>query len=788
MRLSATAENNSLAMGHGPSFIRASKLAHPGFDESASEPDAIFRKASCACGGGCPACQAKTNDLRVSRPDDPAEIEADAIADRVMRIPAVNANQKALDLGAFGIKDHTSGLPIHRKCNACDDEEEGLTENVVLRKEALPLAAPIPPADSPPAIRNVIDSGGRPLDPQSRDFFEPRFGLDLSGVRIHTDAAASRSAESVDAKAYTMANNIVFGSGEYKPETDSGKQLLAHELVHTIQQKSPGTIHRKGNGRPAPKTNAAANSTTQSSAPIVEDVQITKTGQMRRTEFLNTLQDRLIAECDIELAKAGRTAHNCPYILRSIEYYRNRPLSQLLRLIRVFAGPAAGSNAQALINATVARARKAAKKLAQQGGPRLQSMTESGRELEIPHDPTAVRSKMGSGRPLDEPVRREMERSFGADLGSVRIHTDVASSRQSSELGAKAFTIGNDIAFSEGRYAPDTREGKYLLAHELTHTIQQAPGPATTLDGPGDRELEDQANMVADAVMEGQKGVGSIAKRTRTGPRISRDPVDDTIIAIALVAALEGGGEVAVVEGGAIVLTEATAEVVVVESAPVVFGEAAPLLVEAAPLVSAAAPIVAEAAPLVSEAAPIVSSAPSAFSTAATAATAVAATTLSSDSPATGDVDQDLDEERRRGRCSYMSVAQQFGRYPCHGAYAASISGVNREVRVTTPEGISVDYDAMDWGESLYEVKTGYRWMVFSPDRQDEIAARFWAQATEQLLVAEECGHPLTWYFNDPYVASFFGAENSPYPAYFTVPMPVPVWYRPFNCDVDSDD
>lgn len=154
------------------------------------------------------------------------------------------------------------------------------------------------------------------------------------------------------------------------------------------------------------------------------------------------------------------------------------------------------------------------------------------------------------------------------------------------------------------------------------------------------------------------------------------------------------------------------------------------------------------------------------------------------------DVDRDLDESSRRGECTYESVAQQFGRYPCHADYARSLSGVSREVRVTTPEGINVDFDAMDHGGALYEVKTGYRWMAFmsNPTMQQATITRFYTQAATQREVAARCGHPLTWYFNDPYAASFFDAENAPYPEYLGVPMPIMVWYRPFDCSVDSDD
>src|SRR3984957_13311106 len=77
------------------------------------------------------------------------------------------------------------------------------------------------------------------------------------------------------------------------------------------------------------------------------------------------------------------------------------------------------------------------------------------------------------GKPLDEHTGRFMEEGFGADFGSVRIHTDARAAAASEALAANAFTTGRDIYFAAGKYAPETSEGRHLLAHELTHTIQQ---------------------------------------------------------------------------------------------------------------------------------------------------------------------------------------------------------------------------------------------------------------------------------------------------------------------------
>ena len=79
----------------------------------------------------------------------------------------------------------------------------------------------------------------------------------------------------------------------------------------------------------------------------------------------------------------------------------------------------------------------------------------------------------GGGNDLDKKTKKEMESGFGADFSNVKIHTDTNAVQMSQELGAQAFTNGNDVYFNKGKYNPDSREGKHLLAHELTHTIQQ---------------------------------------------------------------------------------------------------------------------------------------------------------------------------------------------------------------------------------------------------------------------------------------------------------------------------
>jgi hypothetical protein len=93
----------------------------------------------------------------------------------------------------------------------------------------------------PPVVHDVLRSPGHPLDASTNSLMRARFGHDFSQVRIHTDARAAESARAVESQAYTVENSVVFGAGQYAPQTHAGRQLLAHELTHTLQQKAAPT-------------------------------------------------------------------------------------------------------------------------------------------------------------------------------------------------------------------------------------------------------------------------------------------------------------------------------------------------------------------------------------------------------------------------------------------------------------------------------------------------------------------------------------------------------------------
>ncbi len=163
--------------------------------------------------------------LSIGAADDPSEKEADAIADHVMRMPVS-------DGGNTFFKPVTSSL-AQRKCADCEEEDK------LQRKAGSGKSS----TTAPPLVHEVLNSGsGKTLDNATLSFMEPRLGADFSNVKIHDNALAAKSADSINALAYTSGNNVVFNSGQYNSNTDSGKRLLAHELVHTMQQ---GSVRRK---------------------------------------------------------------------------------------------------------------------------------------------------------------------------------------------------------------------------------------------------------------------------------------------------------------------------------------------------------------------------------------------------------------------------------------------------------------------------------------------------------------------------------------------------------------
>ena len=204
-----------------------------------SETTAVLQR--CACGGKkgpsgeCAECRRKRlahegsaaprlqRALRVGAPDDRFEREADRLA-----------------AAAVADVDTPTAAPVTvQRLGAAAPGGSGP------RAEA--------GMEAPGAVHGVLASPGRPLDEPTRQLMESRLGHDFSHVRVHTDARAAASARDVGARAYTVGRDVAFGAGEYRPGSTDGRRLLAHELVHTLQQQGERSLQRGiPGGPPAP--------------------------------------------------------------------------------------------------------------------------------------------------------------------------------------------------------------------------------------------------------------------------------------------------------------------------------------------------------------------------------------------------------------------------------------------------------------------------------------------------------------------------------------------------------
>ncbi|MEF8817577.1 MAG: DUF4157 domain-containing protein [Salinibacter sp.] len=181
----------------------------------------------------------------MNEPGDQYEREADRVADAVMRMPDSEAAVNTLeDVPSERLqrmcprcrRRHRQGKPLN--CEECEQELQ--------RK---PVADGLPATEDVEQATAVASEPGKPLSGRTRSFFEDRMGGDFGDVRIHTGRKAGRAARSIDARAFTLGNDVVFRSDMYRPGTRVGKQLLAHELTHVAQQSGAAAmVQRQSTG------------------------------------------------------------------------------------------------------------------------------------------------------------------------------------------------------------------------------------------------------------------------------------------------------------------------------------------------------------------------------------------------------------------------------------------------------------------------------------------------------------------------------------------------------------
>ena len=176
----------------------------------------LQRKCACGnnttAGGECDSCTMRRlqRKLSIGATNDPLELEADRIADQVL------------------------AAPLNSGINGATPRIQRFTGEMSGRKDSAPAS-----------VDRALADSGRPLEPSLQEDMGRRFGHDFSRVRVHSGSTAEQSAREVNAHAYTVGHNIVFGAGRFAPRTREGRRLLSHELTHVIQQSDAvGTLQR----------------------------------------------------------------------------------------------------------------------------------------------------------------------------------------------------------------------------------------------------------------------------------------------------------------------------------------------------------------------------------------------------------------------------------------------------------------------------------------------------------------------------------------------------------------
>ncbi|WP_434222793.1 eCIS core domain-containing protein [Limnospira platensis CENA597] len=358
---------------------------------------------------------------------------------------------------------------------------------------------------------------GIPLPDPAREFMESRFENDFSGVRLHTDSEAVQLSHNLRAKAFTHENDIYFNAGQYNPNSVGGRRLLAHELTHTIQQTG-ARVQRKYRGDRPRKINrmqrkaigrvqrSDEENVSINLKPLSATISSVGSSSIQRSDEENvsinlkpfagnsgglSFQPQLIVgapgdkyerEADhmADLVMSMNLPATSPPIQREEEETKSvvSPTIQRINSHRPRRRAAIPysllhsteeSEDEQNVNITLkSKKTKNNRRFKQDKKRGYQGAFAASQDIE-----KQLKAKKGSGNPLPEETQEFMESRFGQDFSEVRIHTDGEAAEMNQNLEAKAFTHGQDIYFNTGEYQPDSESGKKLLAHELTHTIQQ---------------------------------------------------------------------------------------------------------------------------------------------------------------------------------------------------------------------------------------------------------------------------------------------------------------------------
>jgi hypothetical protein len=243
--------------------------------------------------------------LTVGAPGDKYEIEADSMAERVMSMNVPDA-PAAIQRKEVGEEDSLQRSPLADSITPLIQRQSEEEEDIQTKPSVQQIGGD-GGVQASSSIENTLASqsgSGSPLDEDVRSFMEPRFGNDFSSVRIHTGSTAVQMNKELHAQAFTHGSDVYFNEGKYNPGSNEGKQLLAHELTHVVQQtgavqpKSATQWVKKGNKIQA-KGLSAVSSEAQPAIQLKENPQ-------QQTEKDNKVQPAKPAQAAATATESGQ--------------------------------------------------------------------------------------------------------------------------------------------------------------------------------------------------------------------------------------------------------------------------------------------------------------------------------------------------------------------------------------------------------------------------------------------------------------------------------------------------
>lgn len=341
-------------------------------------------------------------------------------------------------------------------------------------------------------------------------------------------------------------------------ETAPAPEAASPAAETTPETPAPESTPAPGEQAPAePVAEAKAGATLL----VEDDAEQVGPGQMHKSEFLAALREAVCATANEAMASTGQTTADCPWMGYWFDQAAQKDAAYVEKALRKYAPETAdASTAQEIIPLVAARVRRSVEVWATTGEitgvpegvstdvPGAQAPETGGQATGADgilfkarpggprrvSDPQAIRNQLGPGRSLPGGVRSRMESAFGLSFSQVRIHNDASAGALSDQLNARAFTVGEHVAFGPGEYQPGSLAGDALLAHELAHVGQQggatASGPMMKGEGEYDALEQDADRSAVGAVASlwaqgrgGLKNLGrSLLPGLKSGLRLSR--------------------------------------------------------------------------------------------------------------------------------------------------------------------------------------------------------------------------------------------------------------------------